>query len=41
MQIANEGIERRSLDLMLDTLGGHHRFAETDHDERFIGTFSP
>jgi hypothetical protein len=35
MQIANEGIERRCVDLMLDMLSGHHRFSETEHGEVF------
>jgi hypothetical protein len=34
VQITNEGIERRCLDLMLDTVSGHRRFAGAEHDER-------
>jgi hypothetical protein len=35
VQIANEGIERRCVDLMLDTISGHHRFSEGEHHEPF------
>ena len=32
VQITNEGIERRCLDLMLDAVSGHRRFAEAEHE---------
>ena len=35
VQITNEGIERRCLDLMLDAVSGHRRFAEAEHQERW------
>jgi hypothetical protein len=35
VQITNEGIERRCLDLMLDAVSGHRRFAEAEHEERW------
>jgi hypothetical protein len=35
VQIANEGIERRCVDLMLDTMSNHHRFSETEDGEPF------
>ena len=34
VQITNEGIERRCLDLVLDAVSGHRRFAEPEHKER-------
>jgi hypothetical protein len=34
VQITSEGIERRCLDLMLDAVSSHRRFAETEHDDR-------
>jgi hypothetical protein len=35
VQITNEGIERRCLDLMLDAVSGHRRFAEAEHEVRW------
>lgn len=31
--ITRDGIERRCLDLMLDTIGNQHRFAEAERDQ--------
>jgi hypothetical protein len=36
VQIANEGIERRCLDLMIDGVSSHHRFIETEQSEGSI-----
>jgi hypothetical protein len=41
VQMANEGIERRSLELMLDAMSGRYRLVETERDERLIGSFAP
>ena len=35
VQITNEGIERRCLDLMFDAVNGHRRFAEAEHEKRW------
>lgn len=35
VQMTSAGIERRSLELMLDRGSGHRRFAEAEHEERF------
>ena len=35
VQIATDGIERRSLDLVLDDVGEHHRFAEGEYDRGY------
>ena len=36
VQITSEGIERRCLDLMLDAVSGHRRFAEAERDDQSI-----
>jgi hypothetical protein len=38
VQMANEGIERRCLDLMLDAVSEHRRFAEAEYGERWVGS---
>ena len=40
VQMTTEGIERRCLDLMLDAVSGHHRFAESEHEQGFPGPLS-
>jgi hypothetical protein len=34
VQMANEGIEEQSLDLIIDKAGGHHRFLESGSSTR-------
>jgi hypothetical protein len=36
VQLTNEGIERRCVDLMVDAVIGPHRFAETENAELFV-----
>ena len=31
LQITSEGIERRCVELMVDTISGHYRYAEAEH----------
>jgi hypothetical protein len=40
VQMANEGIENRSLDLILDTTGNHHRFSNTGSTTTRRGGFA-
>ncbi|HMD63430.1 MAG TPA: hypothetical protein VKF83_05580 [Stellaceae bacterium] len=41
VQMTSEGIERRSLDLMLNAASRQHPFAEAEFGERSAGSFSP
>ncbi len=39
VQMTNEGIDRRCLDLMFDKARAQQRFAEGEYHERFAGSF--
>jgi hypothetical protein len=39
--MTSEGIDRRSLDLMLDQTSSQQCFAEPEYRERFAGSFLP
>ena len=39
VQMTSEGIERRCLDLMFDTVSGRHRFIEVEFSEILAASF--
>jgi hypothetical protein len=41
VQMTNQGIERRCLDLMFDVTSGQHRFVEGEFDELSAGSLGP